>query len=102
MTQLAFIGLGIMGQPMAAHLRRAGHPLTVHTRTRSRAAQLLDAGATWAATPADAARAADVLFLCVPDTPDVEAIVTGPGGILEAARPGLVVVDHSTISPKVT
>src|SRR5438874_1721919 len=88
-TSLAFIGLGIMGQPMAGHLRDAGHELVVHTRTKSRAEALLSRGATWADSPADAAKAADVVFICVTDTPDVEAVVLGPRGILEAARPGL-------------
>lgn len=91
-----------MGGPMAGHLLAAGHPLTVHTRTRSRAADLLARGAVWADGPAEAARAADVVFVCVPDTPDVEAVVEGAGGVLSAARPGLVVVDHSTVSPSAT
>src|SRR6478752_4098597 len=102
MTPLAFIGLGIMGGPMAGHLLAAGYPLTVSTRTKSRAEPLLQLGAKWANTPADAARAAEVVFTCVPDTPDVEAVVRGPDGILSAAREGLIVVDHSTISPSAT
>jgi 3-hydroxyisobutyrate dehydrogenase len=100
--QLAFIGLGIMGLPMAGHLLSAGHALTVHTRTRARAADLLDRGATWADTPAQAARAAQVIFICVPDTPDVEQVVLGDDGILSAATAGKIVVDHSTISPDAT
>jgi 3-hydroxyisobutyrate dehydrogenase len=101
-AQLAFIGLGIMGRPMAGHLLKAGHGLTVFSRTKNKAAELLAAGATWAASPAEVARAADVVFLCVPDTPDVQAIILGENGIASAARPGLVVVDHSTISPSAT
>src|SRR5687767_15433677 len=97
--RLAFIGTGIMGAPMAGHLLAAGHPLAVHTRTRAKADDLLRRGATWAASPADAARDADVVFVNVPDTPDVEAVVAGERGILSAARAGLIVVDHSTISP---
>ncbi len=100
--QLGFIGLGIMGKPMAGHLLAAGHALTVHTRTRSKAQELLDRGATWANRPADVAQRADIVFICVTDTPDVEAVIAGPGGIVEAARPGLIVVDHSTISPSAT
>src|SRR6476661_1789898 len=73
MTPLAFIGLGIMGGPMAGHLLAAGYPLTVNTRTKARSEPLLQLGAKWADTPADAARAAEVVFTCVPDTPDVEA-----------------------------
>jgi 3-hydroxyisobutyrate dehydrogenase len=103
MTQrLAFIGLGIMGGPMAGHLLAAGHSLVVNTRTRARAEALLARGARWADTPAQAAAEADVVFVCVPDTPDVEAVVMGPDGILSSSRPGLIVVDHSTISPAAT
>jgi 3-hydroxyisobutyrate dehydrogenase len=98
----AFIGLGIMGLPMAGHLLAAGHRLTVHTRTRQRADELLARGARWADSPADAAREADVVFICVPDTPDVEQVVLGARGIASAARGGSIVVDHSTISPAAT
>jgi 3-hydroxyisobutyrate dehydrogenase len=102
MTPLAFIGLGIMGLPMANHLLAAGYLLTVNTRTKSKADPLLQLGAKWADTPAEAARSADVVFTCVPDTPDVEAVVLGENGIATASRAGLVVVDHSTISPSAT
>ncbi|HEX8916813.1 MAG TPA: NAD(P)-dependent oxidoreductase [Humisphaera sp.] len=102
MANLAFIGLGIMGLPMAGHLLGAGHAVAVHTRTKAKAQPLLDKGATWADSPAAAARSADVVFTCVPDTPDVEHVLLGPGGVAESARPGLVVVDHSTISPAAT
>ena len=98
---VAFIGLGIMGGPMAGHLLAAGHPLTVHTRTKSRAADLLAKGATWADSPA-AATAADVVFICVTDTPDVHAVLLGEQGIITAVRPGQIIVDHSTISPSAT
>ncbi len=100
--RLAFVGLGIMGRPMAGHLLAAGHRLLVHTRTGSTAAELLAAGATWADSPAAAAAAADVVFTCVTDTPDVEAVLLGPAGVVRSARPGLIVVDHSTISPVAT
>jgi 3-hydroxyisobutyrate dehydrogenase len=101
-SRCAFIGLGIMGGPMAGHLLDAGVTLSVHTRTRSKAEPLLARGARWADSPREAAGQADVVFLCLPDTPDVEAVVIGPGGLAEAARPGLIVVDHSTISPAAT
>ena len=91
-----------MGAPMAGHLLSAGHALTVHTRTKSRADDLLRRGAAWAESPADAAREADVVFVNVPDTPDVEAVILGERGVLSAAREGLIVVDHSTISPSAT
>ena len=99
---LAFLGLGIMGRPMAGHLLTGGHPLAVHTRTPSTAADLLAGGATWADSPADAAAGADVVFVCVPDTPDVQAVLLGDRGVIASARPGTVVVDHSTIAPAAT
>ena len=99
---LAFCGLGIMGLPMAGHLLAAGHRLTVYNRTAAKAKPLADAGAAVAATPADAARDARVVFLCLTDTPDVGAVLFGPDGVAETARPGTVVVDHSTISPTAT
>ena len=101
-TRIAFIGLGIMGEPMAGHLLAAGHTLVVYTRTKKRAESLLKRGATWASSPAEAAAAADIVFICVTDTPDVEAIVLGDHGLIHAARAGLVIVDHSTISPSAT
>jgi 3-hydroxyisobutyrate dehydrogenase len=99
---LAFVGLGIMGGPMAGHLLAAGHSLTVNTRTKERAEGLLKKGAKWAETPARAAAGADVVFVCVPDTPDVESVVLGTDGIISSARAGTVVIDHSTISPAAT
>jgi 2-hydroxy-3-oxopropionate reductase len=101
-TQLAFIGLGVMGLPMAGHLRAAGYALKVHTRTKSKATALRTKGATWAATPADATDGADVIFICVPDTPDVEKVLLGEDGVLKSVKKGAIVVDHSTISPSAT
>lgn len=100
--RIAFIGTGIMGQPMARNLFRAGYRVTVHNRTKSKAQAFLQEGAGWADTPRDAARASDVVITCVTDTPDVEAVLLGPGGVIEAARPGLICVDMSTISPAAT
>jgi 3-hydroxyisobutyrate dehydrogenase len=100
--KLAFVGMGIMGLPMAGHLLAGGHAVTVYTRTKSKAQSILDKGAKWADSAAEAAREADVLFLCVTDTPDVRDVLLGEGGVIEAAREGLVVVDHSTISPTAT
>ncbi|MEA2733563.1 MAG: 3-hydroxyisobutyrate dehydrogenase [Humisphaera sp.] len=99
---LAFIGLGVMGQPMAGHLISAGHALKVHTRTKSKARALTGKGATWSATPAEAADGADVVFICVPDTPDVEKVLLGADGVLQTVKKGAIVVDHSTISPSAT
>lgn len=84
---------------MAGHLLAAGHRLTVHTRTRAKAEPLLEQGVVWASTAAQAASGADVVFVCVPDTPDVQHVVLGPEGIIAAATKGMIVVDHSTISP---
>jgi 3-hydroxyisobutyrate dehydrogenase len=100
--RVAFIGLGVMGQPMAGHLLANGSSLTVHTRTKAKAKALTSQGATWAATPADAAKQADLVFLCVPDTPDVEAVLLGESGVLQSVRKGAIVIDHSTISPSAT
>ncbi len=102
MNTVAFIGLGIMGLPMAGHLLDAGAPLTVHTRTREKARALLDRGAKWANSPRDAAESCDVVLTCLPDTPDVERVVLGEDGVLSGARRGHIVVDHSTISPAAT
>jgi 3-hydroxyisobutyrate dehydrogenase len=95
-----FIGLGIMGRPMAGHLLRAGLPLTVFNRTRSKAEGLVAEGARLAGTPAEVARASDVIIVMVSDSPDVEAVVAGPGGVVEGVRRGAVVVDMGTVSPE--
>ena len=100
--RLAFIGLGVMGLPMAGHLMGGGHEVTVHNRTKAKAKPLIARGATWAATPAEAAKDAEVIFLCVPDTPDVEKVIGGDAGVIAGAKKGATVVDHSTISPSAT
>ncbi len=102
MDRIGFVGLGTMGAAMARNVAAAGFPLTVWNRTPERAAALRDAGATVAAQPAGVARAADLVVTCVSDTPDVEAVLFGEGGIAEGARRGLLVVDCSTISPSAT
>jgi 3-hydroxyisobutyrate dehydrogenase-like beta-hydroxyacid dehydrogenase len=98
----AFIGIGIMGRSMAGHLLDGGTRLRVHSRTAAKADDLVRRGAKWAPTPAEAAAGSDVVFICVTDTPDVEAVINGEKGVLSAARPGMIVVDHSTISPAAT
>jgi 3-hydroxyisobutyrate dehydrogenase len=104
MTQqrLAFIGLGIMGEAMACNLLKAGFQVAVHTRTRSKAQPVLDAGGTWADSPAEAAKQVEVVLICVSDTPDVEQVLLGDNGIIHTARPGTICIDHSTISPDAT
>jgi 2-hydroxy-3-oxopropionate reductase len=94
--KLGFIGLGIMGAPMAQHLLAAGHEMFV--RTRSKVPEGLQ-GATVCATNADVARAADIIFLMLPDTPDVQAVLFGKDGVAEGLSAGKVVVDMSSISP---
>ena len=96
---VGFVGLGIMGRPMAENLIRAGYPLTVFNRTKARADALVELGARAATSPADVARAAPIVIVMVTDSPDVEAVVAGPGGIIEGVRPGSIVVDMSTIAP---
>ena len=99
--KIGFIGLGIMGAPMAGHLRAAGHDLVVHTRSQVPQA-LREAGAVACANAAEVARRADIVFTMVPDTPDVEKVLFGAGGVAEglaAAGQGKVVVDMSSISP---
>lgn len=102
MSSLAFIGLGIMGKPMASHLLAGGHALVVHSRTKSKADDLIKRGAKWADSAMSAAKDADIVFVCVTDTPDAQAVITGERGIIQSARPGTIVVDHSTISPTAT
>ena len=99
---LAFIGPGIMGRPIALHLMRAGHAMRVYARRAQSAQPLVAAGAIACATPAEAARGAQVVFVMVSDTPDVEQVVLGTGGVVEGAAAGAVVVDMSTISPVAT
>lgn len=99
---VGFIGLGVMGKPMAGHLLKAGHRLHVHSRSRPSVDALVSAGATAAATPADVARAATVIITMLPDTPDVELVLTGADGVLSAILPGAIVIDMSSISPAAT
>ena len=99
---LGFVGLGIMGRPMALNLMRGGHAMAVYARRPESMKPLADAGAVTCASPAEVAARADATFVMVSDTPDVEAVILGPGGCIEGARPGAVVVDMSTISPAAT
>ncbi len=100
--RIGFIGLGIMGRGMAHNLRKAGFALTVWNRTAARMDELVAAGAQAAASPADVAAQSDIIFICVSDTPDVEAVILGAEGVMHGAQPGALVVDCSTISPKAT
>lgn len=100
--KLGFVGLGIMGRPMALNLRKAGHALSVYGRRSVTMKPLIDAGATPADSPKEVAAASDVIFVMVSDTPDVEHVVLGEHGIAQGARAGAIVVDMSTISPAAT
>jgi len=96
---VAFLGLGTMGGSMAANLARAGFAVTGWNRTPGRAPELADLGVTTANTPAEAATNAEIVVICVSDTPDVESVLFGPDGVVEGAKPGTLIVDCSTIAP---
>jgi len=98
---IGFIGLGIMGKPMARNLLDAGFPLVVHNRSRQAVDELAAAGATAASSPCEVAGGSDVVITILPDSPDVELVALGPDGLLEGAHPGLIYVDMSTIAPAV-
>jgi 2-hydroxy-3-oxopropionate reductase len=91
-----------MGKPMAGHLLKAGYRLVVHNRSRGAVDELVAAGAAAAASPAEVARAATVVITMLPDTPDVERVLTGPDGVLSAIQKGAIVIDMSSISPVAT
>lgn len=99
---IGFVGLGAMGRPMAAHLARAGFTLVVHDLSPAAVAALEAEGARAAGSVAAVARAADVVFTMLPDSPDVEAVVLGPDGLAANARPEALIVDMSTIDPATT
>jgi 3-hydroxyisobutyrate dehydrogenase len=99
MQRVAFLGLGTMGAAMAANLARAGFQVAAWNRTPGRAPELAELGVTTAATPAEAASTAEIVVLCVSDTPDVEAVLFGPDGVVAGAKPGTLVIDCSTIAP---
>jgi 2-hydroxy-3-oxopropionate reductase len=102
MTDIAYIGPGIMGRPMALNLIAGGHNVFVYARRPEAAEPLVKAGATACDSPAEAARHAEIIFSCVSDTPDVEEVLLGQDGVIHGAKPGSVVVDMSTISPSAT
>lgn len=101
MTTIAFIGLGIMGSPMAVNLTRAGFTVRGHTRTPSTSAPLVAAGGVHLESIADAVADAEVIALMLPDSPDVESVLTAEDGVFAHARPGALIIDFSTIAPDV-
>jgi 2-hydroxy-3-oxopropionate reductase len=104
---IGFIGLGIMGAPMAANLRRAGYPLVVHNRTRAKAEEFAssgsseNAGAEVTDTPKEVAERTDVVITMLPDSPDVEQVYLGDDGVIEGTREGQLLIDMSSIAPSV-
>jgi 2-hydroxy-3-oxopropionate reductase len=102
MTNIAFIGLGIMGSPMSVHLAKAGHDVVGYNRTPDKTKPLVDAGGRAAKSVADAVKDAEVVAVMVPDSPDVQDVLAGEDGVFANARPGTLVIDFSSIRPDVT
>jgi 2-hydroxy-3-oxopropionate reductase len=101
MVNIGFIGLGVMGKPMATNLLKAGHHLVVYDIVKEKVDDLVRAGAEPAASCRDAAGRGDLIILMLPDSPEVEAVMLGEKGVLEGARPGSIILDMSSISPLV-
>jgi len=97
--RVGFIGLGNMGEPLAGFVLKAGFPLVVHDIRREAAATLLARGAVWAESPRDVAVQCDVICICVPGPPEMQAVMLGPNGVLEGLKPGSAVIDHTTNAP---
>jgi 2-hydroxy-3-oxopropionate reductase len=102
MTNIAFIGLGIMGSPMAVHLQNAGHRVSGYNAPRDTTGPLVEAGGRKANSIADAVAEAEIVAVMVPDSPDVQDVLAGDGGVFETAKPGTLVIDFSSIRPDVT
>jgi 2-hydroxy-3-oxopropionate reductase len=102
MTNLGFIGLGIMGKPMASHLKDAGHKLFVYDILPEPVKEMVEKGANACRSSKEVAQKSNIVFIMVPDTPDVETVIFGKEGIVEGIRPGSTVVDMSSISPNAT
>jgi 2-hydroxy-3-oxopropionate reductase len=98
--RVGYIGLGLMGAPIARNILQAGFPLTVHNRSRQAVKDLVKAGADEAFSPREVAQVSDVIFTNLPDSPDVEMVVLGKDGIIEGCQPGMIFVDNSTIKPE--
>jgi 2-hydroxy-3-oxopropionate reductase len=101
-TSIAFLGLGIMGSPMAVHLAKAGHAVTGYNPTAEKARPLVEAGGRAAASIAEAVADAAVVCVMVPDSPQVQEVLAGEGGVFENAKPGTLIIDFSSIRPDVT
>lgn len=101
MLKIGYIGLGLMGKPIASNILKAGFPLIVHNRSQASVNELVTLGAKSAQSPAETASQVDVIFTNLPDSPDVELVALGNNGIIEGAHEGLIHVDNSTIKPAV-
>ena len=101
MERIGFIGLGLMGKPMARNILKAGYPLLVYNRSRAPMEELAAEGAVMAESPAAIAQGSDVVITCLPDSPDVESVILGQDSVLTGARSGMLVIDNSTIAPAV-
>lgn len=101
MVKIGYIGLGVMGKPMAKNLLKAGHQLVVYDVVKEKVDDLVQAGAEPADNCRDAASRGDIIILMLPDSPEVEAVMLGEEGVLEGARPGSIIIDMSSISPLV-
>ncbi|MEM7025105.1 MAG: NAD(P)-dependent oxidoreductase [Pseudomonadota bacterium] len=97
--KVGFVGLGTIGRPMATNIVKKGYPLTVFDLNQAAVASLIEVGAEGRGTSAEVAQASDVVITMVPDAPDVEKAVLGPGGVLEGMRPGAIYIDMSTVDP---
>jgi len=97
--KVGYIGLGIMGEPMARNILKAGFPLIVHNRSRGVVKELVSEGAKEAYSPAEVVEQVDIVITNLPDSPDVELVALGKDGIIDSAKKGLIFIDHSTIKP---
>ncbi|MFH1737746.1 MAG: NAD(P)-dependent oxidoreductase [bacterium] len=100
--RLGYIGMGIMGKPMALNLIKAGFPVAVYNRTQEKTSELAEKGATVYSSPRELAEHTDIIFVNVTDTPDVQEVLLGERGVIHGCRAGQIVIDHSTISPSET
>lgn len=98
--RIGYIGLGLMGKPIAGNLLKAGYPLTVHNRSRAGMDELVSLGARAADSPQAVAEVSDLVFTSLPDSPDVESVVLGSHGVRSGCRPGMIYIDNSTIKPE--
>ena len=102
MSKIGFIGLGIMGKPMSRNLLKAGYKLVVYNRSSKAIQELVKEGAEAGSSPMDVAERCEVIITMLPNSPDVQDVILGPNGVLEGVRPGSIVIDMSSIAPKIS